>query len=58
MIKQEEEFSWLELKPQQKFKDDEENNILKIIQHASEFAFFVFRNKSEMKIIVRTRKND
>lgn len=58
MVKQEEEFSWLELKPQQKFKDDEENNMLKIIQHASEFAFFVFRNKSEMKIIVRTRKND
>src|SRR5574337_521020 len=58
MVKQEEEFSWLELKPQQKFKDDEENNILKIIQHASEFAFFVFRNKAEMKMIVRTAKND
>lgn len=58
MIKQEEKFSWLELKPQQKFKDDEENNMLKIIQHSSEFAFFVLRNKSEMKMIVRTRKND
>jgi hypothetical protein len=58
MAKQEEEFFWLELKPQQKFKDDEENNMLKIIQHASEFAFFVFRNKAEMKMIVRTRKND
>jgi hypothetical protein len=58
MVKQEEEFSWLELKPQQKFKDDEENKILDIIQHASEFAFFVFRNKAEMKMIVRTRKND
>lgn len=53
-----EEFSWLELRPQQKFKDDEENNILQIIQHASEFAFFVFREKDAMKIIVRTRKND
>jgi hypothetical protein len=58
MTKQEEEFSWFELKPQQKFEDDEEDNMLKIIQHASEFAFFVFRNKSEMKMIVRTRKND
>ncbi|MGI0088579.1 MAG: hypothetical protein ACREBI_11575 [Nitrosotalea sp.] len=49
-----EEFSWFELKPQQKFKDDEENMILNIIQHASEFAFFVFRDRSEMKMIVRT----
>ncbi|MGI0060899.1 MAG: hypothetical protein ACREBA_00430 [Nitrosotalea sp.] len=50
----EEEFFWLELKPQQKFKDDEENMILDIIQHASEFTFFVFRERSEMKMIVRT----
>jgi len=49
---------WLELKPQQRFKDDQENQVLKIIQYATEFAFFVFRNKSEMRMIVRTTDKD
>jgi hypothetical protein len=53
-----EEFVWLELKPQQRFKDDQENQVLKIIQYATEFAFFVFRNKSEMRLIVRTTNKD
>ena len=53
-----EEFVWLELKPQQRFKDDQENQVLKIIQYATEFAFFVFRNKSEMRLIVRTTDKD
>jgi len=53
-----EEFVWLELKPQQRFKDDKENQVLKIIQYATEFAFFVFRNKSEMRLIVRTTNKD
>ncbi len=55
---QDEEFVWLELKPQQRFKDDQENQVLKIIQYATEFAFFVFRNKSEMRLIVRTTNKD
>jgi hypothetical protein len=53
----EEEFFWLELKPQQKFKDDEENKMYEIIQHATEFAFFVFCTKSEMRMVVRTRND-
>ena len=53
-----EEFVWIELKPQQRFKDDKENQVLKIIQYATEFAFFVFRNKSEMRLIVRTTNKD
>ena len=53
-----EEFVWLELKPQQRFKDDQENQVLKVIQYATEFAFFVFRNKSEMRLIVRTTNKD
>lgn len=53
-----EEFVWLELKPQQRFKDDQENQVLKIIQYATEFAFFVFRNKSEMRLMVRTTDKD
>jgi len=55
---QDEKFVWLELKPQQRFKDDQENQVLKIIQYATEFAFFVFRNKSEMRLIVRTTDKD
>lgn len=55
---QDEECVWLELKPQQRFKDDQENQVLKIIQYATEFAFFVFRNKSEMRLIVRTTNKD
>ncbi|MGI0007534.1 MAG: hypothetical protein ACREAR_06015, partial [Nitrosotalea sp.] len=57
-LKIQEEFVWLELKPQQRFKDDQENQVLKIIQYATEFAFFVFRNKSEMRLIVRTTNKD
>src|SRR5574337_274634 len=53
-----EEFVWLELKPQQRFKDDQENQALKIIQYATEFAFFVFRKKSEVRMIVRTTNKD
>lgn len=53
-----EEFVWFELKPQQRFKDDQENQVLKIIQYATEFAFFIFRNKSEMRLIVRTTNKD
>ncbi|MHB8603251.1 MAG: hypothetical protein ACYC6W_12330 [Nitrosotalea sp.] len=53
-----EEFVWLELKPQQRFKDDQENQVLKIIQYSTEFSFFVFRNKSEMRLIVRTTNKD
>ncbi|MDE1819071.1 MAG: hypothetical protein KGI19_10770 [Thaumarchaeota archaeon] len=53
-----EKFVWLELKPQQRFKDDQENQVLKIIQYATEFAFFIFRNKSEMRLIVRTTNKD
>ncbi|MHB8602332.1 MAG: hypothetical protein ACYC6W_02775 [Nitrosotalea sp.] len=52
------EFVWLEIKPQQKFEDDKENQILKIIQFASEFAFFIFRDKSFMRLIVRTTDTD
>ncbi|MDE1832775.1 MAG: hypothetical protein KGI02_10485, partial [Thaumarchaeota archaeon] len=52
------EFVWLELKPQQRFKDDQENQVLKIIQYATEFAFFVLRSKSEMRLIVRTTNMD
>jgi len=52
------EFVWLEIKPQQKFEDDKENQILKIIQFASEFAFFIFRDKSFMRLIIRTTDTD
>lgn len=58
LSKTEEEFVWLELKPQQRFKDDQENQIMKIIQYATEFAFFVLRTKSEMRLIVRTTNKD
>lgn len=53
-----EKFVWLEIKPQQKFKDDQENQILKIIQYADEFAFFILRNKSEMRLLIRTTDKD
>ncbi|MHB8547136.1 MAG: hypothetical protein ACYDAJ_10260 [Nitrosotalea sp.] len=53
-----EEFVWLEIRPQQRFRDDQENQVLKIIQYATEFAFFVLRNKSEMRMIVRTTNKD
>jgi hypothetical protein len=53
-----EKFSWLELKPQQKFKDDNENKMLEIIQYASEFAYFVFCNNGAMKLVVRTPENN
>lgn len=52
------EFIWLEIKPQQKFKDDHENQIFKIIQYASEFGFFILRNKYEMRLLVRTTNKD
>ena len=52
-----EKFVWLELKPQQKFKDDGQNNMLEIIQHAPEFAYFVFCNNGAMKLVVRTLEN-
>ncbi len=53
-----EKFVWLELKPQQKFKDDGQNKMLEIIQHASEFAYFVFCNNGAMKLVVRTPENN
>lgn len=53
-----ERFTWLELKPQLRFKDDRENNIVGVIQHASEFAFFTIHDRFEMKIIVRTTDRD
>ncbi|MGI0102320.1 MAG: hypothetical protein ACREA7_06970 [Nitrosotalea sp.] len=51
-------FVWLELKVQQKFRDDNENRIFGIIQHAPEFAFFVFREKDAMRLVVRTTENN
>lgn len=56
--KNSQEFVWFELKPQQRFKDDHENQILKIVQYAGEFAFFILRNKSEMRLLVRTTEKD
>ncbi|MDE1863721.1 MAG: hypothetical protein KGI33_12565, partial [Thaumarchaeota archaeon] len=53
-----ENFVWLELKPQQKFKDDNENRIFEIIRHASEFAFFVFREDNTMRLVVRTPEDN
>ncbi|MDE1863035.1 MAG: hypothetical protein KGI33_08995 [Thaumarchaeota archaeon] len=52
------DFVWLELKPQQNFKDDQENQILKIIESASEFAFFVLKKDRAMRIIVRAPANE
>ncbi len=54
----EEGFVWLELKPQQKFKDDNENRIFQIIQSAPEFAFFVFRENDIMRLVVRTEEGN
>ncbi len=51
-------FVWLELKVQQKFKDDNENRILEIIQSAPEFAFFVFRERDTMRLVVRTTEEN
>lgn len=53
-----EKFVWLELKPQQKFKDDNENKIFEIIKHASEFAFFVLREDDTIRLIVRTPEDN
>ncbi len=47
------EFVWLELKPQQNFKDDKENKMLEVIQSASEFAFFVMHKNGTMRMIAR-----
>ena len=51
-------FVWLELKPQQKFRDDNENRIFEIVRHAPEFAFFVFHEKNSMRIVVRTQESN
>lgn len=53
-----ERFAWLELKPQQKFKDDDSKKILDVITRASEFGFFVIRESDKMRIMVRTGKHD
>ncbi|MDE1816818.1 MAG: hypothetical protein KGI11_09720 [Thaumarchaeota archaeon] len=52
------EFVWLELKPQQNFKDDDDNQILKITKSASEFAFFVLKKDDAMRIIIRARASE
>lgn len=52
-MKEHDDFVWLELKPQQKFKDDDKNSIFEIIEHVSEFAFFVICKGCTMRIVVR-----
>lgn len=53
MAENREKFHWLELRPQQKFRDDSENRMLGILRHVTQFAFFVMCRGGEMRITAR-----
>lgn len=52
------EYSWLELRPQQKFGDDGDDLVVDIIRHVSELGFFVICENDSIKVVVRARKEE